>query len=392
MSFKMPSVVVTFKQLGITAIERSKHGIIAMVLPDDAAIDGKIIYTIDDIPEEAKEYSKEQLQLALKGYQTTPRHIICVNNVSTVNTTQVAELDEDGKEKKDENGETVYQTITTTSIDYTDTLKRLEAMKWDWLVIPGIAAEKTDAIATWIKGMRTNKDKLVKAVLPKCPADTEGVVNFVNETIRTAEKNYSTADYCSRVAGIICGTPNTISCTYAPAPELIEVDLHTQDEMNEMVSKGQFFFFNDGEKIKVARGVNSFITTIQDKGSDFQKIKLVDLLDMVHDDIVKTGHDSYIGKYANSADNRALLVTAIQGYLDTLESEGLLERHQNTVDIDVQAVKNWRESNGLNTKAELMSMKDSEIKELNIHDQVFLAAELSPLDAIEDIRIGCNVQ
>ena len=139
---------------------------------------------------------------------------------------------------------------------------------------------------------------------------------------------------------------------------------------------------NDGEKIKVARGVNSFVTTMQGKGEDFKKIKLVDIMDMIHDDIKKTGHDSYIGKYANSYDNRCLLITAIQGYLDTLETEGLLERNQNTVSIDIQAVKNWRESNGLNTKAELAVMKDQTIKELNIHDNVFLAMDLSILDAI----------
>ena len=131
---------------------------------------------------------------------------------------------------------------------------------------------------------------------------------------------------------------------------------------------------------------------MQGKGEDFKKIKLVDIMDMIHDDIKKTGHDSYIGKYANSYDNRCLLITAIQGYLDTLETEGLLERNQNTVSIDIQAVKNWRESNGLNTKAELAVMKDQTIKELNIHDNVFLAMDLSILDAIENITVKAVVQ
>ena len=69
--------------------------------------------------------------------------------------------------------------------------------------------------------MRTNKDKMIKAVLPDCTADTEGVINFVNKTIRTKSKTYTTAQYCSRIAGIIAGTPMTISCTYAPLPEVI---------------------------------------------------------------------------------------------------------------------------------------------------------------------------
>lgn len=33
--------------------------------------------------------------------------------------------------------------------------------------------------ATWIKQLRSTKDIKVKAVLPHCPADNEGVINFL---------------------------------------------------------------------------------------------------------------------------------------------------------------------------------------------------------------------
>ena len=48
-------------------------------------------------------------------------------------------------------------------------------------------------------------------------------------------------------------------------------------------------------------------------------------------------------------------------------------------------------SNGLYTKDQLATMKDIEIKEANIHDNVFLAADLSLLDAIEKIQVNCNI-
>ena len=51
-----------------------------------------------------------------------------------------------------------------------------------------------------------------------------------------------------------------------------------------------------------------------------------------------------------------------------------------------------KKSNGLNTKAELAVMKDQTIKELNIHDNVFLAMDLSILDAIENITVKAVVQ
>lgn len=167
----------------------------------------------------------------------------------------------------------------------------LENARWDYLVIPEIADIDVQTIATWIKGMRTTKDKMVKAVLPNCAADFEGIVNFTNTQITTKAKTYTTAQYCSRIAGMIAGTPMTISCTFAPLPEVIDCDKYTKDQMDTKVGNGELFVMFDGSKYKIARGVNSFITTIQGKGDEFKKIKLVDLMDMIHDDIKNTAND-----------------------------------------------------------------------------------------------------
>ena len=135
MAKEMPNVVVAFREKGITAISRSERGIVAMVLPDDPEIDGKTIYTIDDIPEKAADYSKEQIKLALKGYQLAPKKVLTFNVSAT------------GEDKK--------------TIDYTAVQKRLEGVRFDYVVIPGVTASAADDWATWIKGMRTVKDKMV---------------------------------------------------------------------------------------------------------------------------------------------------------------------------------------------------------------------------------------
>lgn len=382
MGLKMPNVFVSFYEKGITAIQRSQRGIVAMVFPVNNPSDNVTnIYTVDDIPESWNKYKKEQIELALKGYQTSPRKIIVMECQGEVKNTV--------PKPGGQSGETEEQILEA---DFSKVLKKLEKVYFNWLVVPGIQDKYTDKIATWIKGMRTTKDTKVCAVLPNCNADHEGIVNFTNTMIKTKAKTFATADYCSRVAGIICGTPAIISCTYAPVPEVQEVEQYTAEEMDTKIGKGEFFFFDDGEKIKVARGINSFVTTIQGKGDDFKKVKLVDLMDMIHYDIKKTAHDSYIGKYANSYDNRCLLITAINGYLHTLETEGLLERGQNNCYIDITAVKNWRESNGLNTREELENMNETQIKELNLHDNAFLGVDLSMLDALENITVKCLVE
>lgn len=382
MGLKMPNVFISFKEKGITAIQRSQRGIIAMVFPVSNPSDNITqIYNVDDIPESWTKYKKEQVELALKGYQTSPRKVIVMECQGEVKTTVPKE--------GGQSGETEEKTVDA---DFTKVLKKLEKTYFNWLVIPGISDKYTEKIATWVKGMRTTKDTKVCAVLPNCNADSEGIVNFTNTLIKTKAKTFSTEDYCSRIAGIICGTPAIISCTYAPLPELVEVEQYTDEEMDTKIGKGELFVFFDGEKHKIARGINSFVTTMQGKGDDFKKIKLVDLMDMIHYDIKKTSHDSYIGKYANSYDNRCLLVTAINGYLHTLETEGLLERGQNECFIDTEAVKNWRESNGKNTRDELEQMSEQQIKELNIHDNAFLGCNLSMLDALENISLVCTVE
>lgn len=400
---QMPSVIVAFEEKGIEAIQRSQRGIVLLVLEQegkDMTKDYLNIYTIDDIPEDLTDENKEYIKLALLGYQTTPKKVV-VYFIPPVPTTTTAETGaEEGTASGDgadldAGGETAAggttETTTTAKQDYTKILRVIETVEFVYLAIPQIQPENVPDIASWIKSMRTTKDIMVNAVLPNINADCEGVINFTNSIIRTKEKSYTTAQYCARVAGLLAGTPMTISATYAPLNELIEVERNTVDEMNDRVSNGEFFFFSDGQKIKVARAVNSFVTTYQGRGDDFKFIKIMNLLDMIHNDIKWTGHDSYIGKYANNASNRALLITAINGYFKTLETEGLLERNQNRSYIDYEAVKNWRESNGLNTRDELEAMSEKELEVLNLHENVFIAADLSPLNAIENITVKCAI-
>ena len=77
MGLKMPNVFVSFYEKGITAIQRSQRGIVAMVFPVNNPSDNITnIYTVDDIPESWNKYKKEQIELALKGYQTSPKKVI----------------------------------------------------------------------------------------------------------------------------------------------------------------------------------------------------------------------------------------------------------------------------------------------------------------------------
>lgn len=376
----MPTVVVKFIEAGIEAIQRSQRGIVALILEDTKQAIDKLatktnghevlpnpflVYTVDDIPEELSDKNKDYILKALKGYNKPPLKIV------------VYMMQQGG----DKSGADKFQ----------EPLKVMLTERFDYLAIPTIETAQLEYVTTWIKTARENKFKKIKAVLPGSNADYEGVINFGNTKVLTAEREYKPAEYTARIAGLVAGTNMTQSATYAPLTEVIDCDRHTQDEMDAMVNEGKFFIFYDGEKFKMSRAMNSLVTTSQEKLEGYQTIKIVDIMDMIYDDIRKTAQDSYIGKYTNDYENKCLLISAILGYFKQLENERLLQKDYSTCEIDCEAVRTYQLSHGLFTKEELAKMTDDEVKKLDTKKIVFLKAKVRPLDAMEDIQLPINI-
>lgn len=375
----MPNVIISFKEAGIAAIERSKRGIVFLVLEEEEAVitslttepeEGEeviqnpfVVYTTDDIPSGLSENNKDYITKCLLGYVTAPYRVKVY-------------LQATGKSGADK---------------WQDSLKVIATERWDYLAIPGIEEEQLETVGTWIKTNRDNKYKKVKAVLPGYVGDYEGIINFSNKTIKTATKEYTPAEYTTRIAGLIAGTPMTISATYAPLSEVIDCDKYDLDENDEKVNNGEFFIWFDGTKYKMSRAVNSLTTTTEGKQEGYQTIKIVDIMDMIYDDVRTTAQDSYIGKYANTYDNKCLLITAIIGYLKELEGEGLLQKDYSTVELDTEAIKNYQLQNGLYTKDELADMSDDEINQLDTKKKVFLKGKIKIIDAMEDIELPFDI-
>lgn len=272
--------------------------------------------------------------------------------------------------------------------EYADMMKYFETVKWDYIAIPTAETDgKTEDIAAWVKGLRTNDDKKVKAVLSNTAADCEGVINVASTATRDGA-TVSAEALTPRIAGLIAGTPLTISCTYAPLTDFEGCEYMSKEDMDKAVDEGKLILKWDGEKVKVVRGVNSFATTTDTKGDSFKKIKIVDAMDMIYDDIRTTAEDSYIGKYSNSYDNKCLLITAINAYFAELERSGILNSdYDNKCEIDLDAQRNYLESQG----EKVDEMTDDEIKRADTGSYVYLKANIKILDAMEDIDLEINI-
>lgn len=354
---KLPSINIAFQTTGITAIQRSEKGTVALLLRGTAKTGQTFtVYDVTDIPTNVSKANKAHIMRALLGYVKPPKAVLV----------RVGASDETG---------------LTAGLAY------LATQKFDYMACPPDVIEaEAQEVAAWIKNQRENNHAIYKAVLPNVAADYEGIINVTTASAATADGPLTAAELCSRIAGLIAGTPMKIACTYAPLTELTDCARLTRAEGDAAVNRGEFILIHDGVKVKVGRGVNSFVTTIDGKGDAFKKIKIVECMDMMNQDIRQTAEDSYIGKYANSYDNKCLLITAIDGYLEKLFNDDLIAEGW-TVELNVPAIRAYLKGVG----TDVSKMTDDAIKRADTGDKVFIKISVKILDAIEDIDIVVTI-
>lgn len=347
----LPEILINFKTQGTTAIERSARGIVALILKDDTktSFDTKIYKSVDEI--DAADWTADNKDYIEKTFMGTPSKII-------------------------------VERIAVADADYLKGLARLKNKKWNYLAIPGIKDADTVNIVTWVKTERDTNKKTYKAVLPNTAADHEGIINFVTSEIKVWNKTYSASQYTGRIAGILAGLPFTRSATYYDLSELKSIKEST--DPNADINSGKLILINDGTKIKIGRGVNSLTTTTATKGAEFKKIKIVDAVDLVRDDIRNTFDGSYVGKVTNSYDHKVLFLAAVNAYFEELERLEVLDGDfDNKSSIDVESQKTYLKSKGIDVD----SLKEQEIKEYNTGSKVFATAKVKFLDAMEDLQM-----
>lgn len=253
MSRGLPEINIIFKIKGVTAIERSARGIVACILKDDTA-EGEAFNVYDSIIDvDFTHWTERNYDYLKLIYEGRPNRIIVIKQATTV-------------------------------ADYSDSLRKLKDLKWNYITIPGIAKSDVMIISTWIKEQRDKEKKTFKAVLPTYKADHEGIINFTTDNIKTIDdKVFSNAEYCARITGMLAGLSLARSSTYFVMTDIVSAD--TPVDPNERINLGELIIIFDSEKYKIGRGVNSFVSFTTEKGEDFGKIKIVEGRDLYQDDI-----------------------------------------------------------------------------------------------------------
>lgn len=362
----LPDIVIEFSRKAAVAIQSGTLGVVGIILKDAKNNGAMVLRGIDEIPDGESAFSEANTAYITRAFTGTPSKVI------------------------------IY-TLPEEAENYNEAFKFFATQKVNYLVgAPDISTTEAEAMATWIKGVRTSSIRRPVAVLPNTEGDTRAVINFsvVNysktDKIMAGEESFTEAEYCSRIAGLLAGIDLRISATYKPLNELTQIPSAEDEAVDAAVDEGKLTLYNDGERIVIARGVNSLVTPTEVETEDLKKIKISAIQDLIESDIYSTLNRSYIGNYSNSYDNKCLLITAIKAYLRGLEAteggKGYLRADSSTVEINVSKQKQYLESIGVDTS----DMDDQAIKEANTGSHVFLKGTISILDAIEDIDIFIN--
>lgn len=362
-----PSITIAFTEKGASAIERGERGIVALVLKGSKQQSFKVA-SVSDIPtgvlnEENEQYVKD----ALVGYTRAPKYALVY----------------------------VMQTGADMTKPYKDMLQFFENEKFTYMAIPSVKTDsKVQDVLTWAKKQR-GEHNLVKVVLPEAVGDNEGIINWNSTLYRTKEKVVTPEQGTARIAGLLAGTGFSVSGTYAPLQDFVDVNRLAKADQDTAVGDGKLVAIWDGEKVKLNRAVTSLTTTTADKSDSFKKIKLVETMDMMEDDIRKTIEDSYIGKFLNSYDNKCLLITAIDSYFTRIKADELITAGKCEIDIDEQ--RKYLKESGKKVVLEdgkeknLDDCTDEEVKRANTGSHIFLRAVVSLADAIEDVTLRITV-
>lgn len=202
----LPDIIIEFSKKAVTAIQNGSTGIVGIMLKDAKNKGAMVLRSVDEIPTGDSAFSAENTAYIERAFIGSPSKVI------------------------------IY-TMDTTAESYDEATKYFATQKVNYIVgAPDLTTEEATKLATWVKGVRKNSVRRPVAVLPKTAGDSRGVINFevvnssATDKIEVGEKQYTEAEYCSRIAGLLAGLDLRVSATYKPLTEVTAIPLVDSDE------------------------------------------------------------------------------------------------------------------------------------------------------------------
>lgn len=403
---KLPEVDVVFRGLADSVVYRSTRGIACIILKDNTG-------TLEDVPEEE---NQEENQGNINGAEEESKDNADVNADALKQETEEENQDikvlfeyKSFKDvKKDDYTDENYKIIQDIFLEKVSKLyvikisdgksfnniQHLISKDINWITFISEAPEDQKTIAKFVKEENKTRTKRLKALcynLQEEDANDMHIINFTNKfVIKTDNTKLAGYKYLSRLLGVLTACPMDTSVTYIILKDLKQVnqigDINT---INDAINKGKFILINDDDGVRIARGINSLQKNDVNHTDDMKYITIVEAMDLMYEDIVKTFKKSYLGKFKNSYDNQVLFISAINSYFRELAKQDILDQnHKNVVFVDIEKQREMWLQNGV-TQAE--HWNDIEVKEKTFRTNVYLQANVKFLNAMEDLFFIVNM-
>ena len=357
----LPEITVTFKKLAETASRRSAGGYLCVLLRDTTS---GVTWSVKEYKwlEEVKasDFSAANYKILARAFTAGPTKVIVVRLGASGTVEDAAPL--------------------------------LRSVAFNWICAP--YANMQEDLADYVKEVNTSRRvRKAKALVYQVEADDIHVVSACNPTVTIAGEAAATpmVEYLPRLAGILAACPMDRSVTNYALEDLAAVADYTVSgsvvEPGDAVDLGQMALYLDDDTIRIARGVTTLQTITGDLTEDMTKIAVVEAMDIIQEDIVRTFKNFYQSKCRNSADHQALFVGDVLGYLRQLETEGILEADYSKADIDVDAMRTAWEAEGQS----MADQDDGYVRKKTYKSYVFVTATIRIQDAMEDLRMVINL-
>ena len=193
-----PTLTITIKKAADTVVYRLKQGIVAMIVRDATATAGLyVLGDVADMPSGLGTDVADSVRRAFLGGVNRPQKVL-------------------------------LSVIGSEADLVTAGAAALASSDFDYLSCPDdVDSTEMEEITDWLDDVRS-KYCIGKLVLPEYAADNMAVVNFSASGIKVGAKTYTGAQYCSRIAGLLAGTPLSNSATSAPLDEVEGVTILTR--------------------------------------------------------------------------------------------------------------------------------------------------------------------
>lgn len=363
MAVTLPKIIITFKQLATSFIQRSERGIVVLIVRDDTEGTGRAFFQYGD----ATQVSSEEFTAANQQY---------IKDALSFGPLRVSVV-KIGTE----------QALADAAAVFT------QHEKTGWITFAEGKSDDWTELASWIKARESEMKSWKGVCFNTTPPDCMHIVNYVNEKVTFVDDRGEVTGekYCASLSGLLASCNVKRGATNKLCPNLVRVSV--PEDPDTVVGEGKFLLINDDDEVRVGVDVNSMTTTDgSTKTEDMKYIETVEAMDLMRDDINRTFRDEYMGQYRNSRANQMLFISAVNYYFDGLASEEsgnvLNSTHNNTADIDVAAQRDAWIGSG---KTEAADWDDATVRATPFKRTVFLAGDVQILGSMANLEFGITL-